>query len=64
MERCVAPRAEQEGPVGFWKLGEGFWKPGSGSGGLVQELAGGGISSSKLGQLFVVVGLNCGESWG
>ena len=62
-ECCVALWAERRVLASFWRLGERFWKVKLGRGGLVQEFAGGGISSSKLGQLFVVLGLNCGESW-
>ena len=39
VECCVAPRAEQEVPVDFWMLGEGFWMVGRVCGGLERKIA-------------------------
>ena len=47
--------------MGFWRLGDGFWKLKLGFGGQVRELAGMWISGQKSGKVFVVLGSGCGE---
>ena len=59
-EVCVAPQADWKRPVGFWILGECFWKVKLGRGGLVQEFAGMWIFGQEEGTTVCGVGF---EVW-
>ena len=60
----VTPWAERRLPADFWGFGEGRWMVGLGSRGLQWIFAGLVDFGQKMGEVFVVGGLTCGEDEG